>query len=291
MPAKNYKSWLETAITALSQSPEPKVDAMALLAFVTQKSKAQIMAFDDSILTPKQVQTLNTLLARRLKGEPLAYILGERGFWDLDLKVSPATLIPRADTEILVEQALRLVYQKIAVGIEHLKLLDLGTGTGAIALALGYELKGKIKAEIWGVDFKQEALALAQENAKRYQLKGVHFQQSNWFSRLNGEFDFILTNPPYIAPNDPHLSQGDLRFEPLSALVAEEEGFADLFHIIDNAPKFLKNSGYLLLEHGYQQANKLREYFSLRNWQQITTVQDYAGLERVTFAQKASLKV
>ena len=283
----NYADWLAYASQFLSQNlkNDPHLnaglDADWLLKSAVQKSKSQIMAFSDTQLDEKTLQNLTALLTRRAAGEPIAYILGETEFWSLNLEVSPHTLIPRPDTEILVEQALARIPSKDCVAI-----LDLGTGTGAIALSLAKELKkcGQ-KYRILGVDLMPEAVALAQRNAVRNRLTDVEFCRSSWFDNVNGKFDLIVSNPPYIDPNDEHLKQGDVRFEPLSALIAEEQGYADLRHIIERAPHYLNPQGWLLLEHGWQQGEKVRSIFDENLWEKVATVKDYGDNERVTLAK------
>ncbi|MBN6709640.1 peptide chain release factor N(5)-glutamine methyltransferase [Haemophilus haemoglobinophilus] len=290
----NYSKWLNYAIQQLESSlaSDPylnaKLDASLLLQFVTQKSASQIMAFAETELDEKTLAKLTALLSKRCQGEPMAYVLGETDFWTLTLNVSPDTLIPRPDTEILVEQALACIQQlKDSNDFKSpIRILDLGTGTGAIALALAYELKKSgEKFEIFGVDFIANAVKLAEANAVRNQLNEVQFFQSHWFEQVIGQFDLIVSNPPYIDAEDQHLNQGDVRFEPLSALVAEEQGYADLRHIIEQAPHYLKPQGFLLLEHGWQQGQKVRSFFSENLWQRVETVKDYGGNERVTLGQ------
>ncbi|OBW93837.1 SAM-dependent methyltransferase [Gallibacterium genomosp. 3] len=285
----SYQTWLQQAVQQLSVKQsiaEAKVDAQALLQFVTQKSSAQLMAFAETPLSLQQQQRLTEYMTRRLQGEPIAYIVGERGFWTLDLAVSDKTLIPRPDTECLVETALSLIANQFAVN-ETLRILDLGTGTGAIALALAYELQQQQKNyQIIGVDRIAESVTLAKQNAIRNQLTQVEFLESNWFSALSTQqFQIIVSNPPYIAADDPHLQQGDVRFEPRSALVAENNGLADIEHIIDQGRRFIRKQGWLLLEHGWQQAEAVQTLFKRYNWQQIQTINDYGGNPRVTFAK------
>jgi len=283
----NYADWLAYASQFLSQNlkNDPHLnaglDANWLLQAAVKKSKSQIMAFSDTQLDEKTLQNLTALLTRRAAGEPIAYILGEMEFWTLNLEVSPHTLIPRPDTEILVEQALARMPSKDGVAI-----LDLGTGTGAIALSLAKELKKRgQKYRIFGVDLMPEAVALAQRNAVRNQLNDVEFYQSSWFDNVNGKFDLIVSNPPYIDPSDEHLTQGDVRFEPLSALIAEEQGYADLRHIIERAPHYLNPQGWLLLEHGWQQGEKVRAIFAENLWEKVATMKDYGDNERATLAK------
>ncbi|WP_050738257.1 peptide chain release factor N(5)-glutamine methyltransferase [[Mannheimia] succiniciproducens] len=296
---QTYQQWLAFAEDSLQdmtkQDPyaNPKVDANRLLQFVTQKSKGTIIAFSDTLLTENESALLSQYLVRRCEGEPIAYILGEQDFWSLNLEVSPDTLIPRPDTEILVEKALE--FAKFRLNSPHfsgeLAILDLGTGTGAIALALAAELapisqKCGAKLRILGVDLTNGAVELAKRNALRNQLPQVEFLQSNWFEQLeNRQFDIIVGNPPYIDRQDEHLALGDVRFEPLTALVAEDSGYADLRHIIERAPFHLKHQGWLILEHGWQQGQKVRSIFnefSQNYWQQVATMKDYGDNERIT---------
>lgn len=284
-----YNKWLLKAIEALNQvnpTENGKVDALVLLQHATGKSRTQILAFDDTEIDEKVRLKLTALLDRRLKGEPIAYILGEKEFWSLSLNVSKGTLIPRPDTEILVEKALQIALDKLQENPPHFRILDLGTGTGAIALALASELfsicqKRQISLEIIGVDLMPDVVALAQSNAERNKLN-VQFLQSRWFENITGHFDLIVSNPPYIDAQDEHLRQGDVRFEPLSALVANDAGYADLRHIIELAPSYLSSNGVLLLEHGWQQGEKVRSIFQENHWEMVETARDYGDNERVT---------
>ncbi|WP_118795068.1 peptide chain release factor N(5)-glutamine methyltransferase [Haemophilus influenzae] len=285
----NYKEWLAQAMADLAQknpTENSKIDALVLLQHVTGKSRTQILAFDDTEIDEKVRLKLTALLDRRLKGEPIAYILGEKEFWSLPLNVSKGTLIPRPDTESLVEKALQIALEKLEENPPHFRILDLGTGTGAIALALASELapicqKRHIPLEIIGVDLMPDVVALARSNAERNQLN-VQFLQSSWFDNITGKFDLIVSNPPYIDVQDEHLHQGDVRFEPLSALVANGEGYADLRHIIELTSSYLNSNGVLLLEHGWQQGEKVRSIFLENYWEMVETVRDYGDNERVT---------
>ena len=285
----NYKEWLAQVIADLAQknpTENSKIDALVLLQHATGKSRTQILAFDDTEIDEKVRLKLTALLDRRLKGEPIAYILGEKEFWSLPLNVSKGTLIPRPDTEILVEKALQIALEKLQENPPHFRILDLGTGTGAIALALASELssicqKRQISLEIIGVDLMPDVVELARSNAERNQLN-VQFLQSRWFENITGKFDLIVSNPPYIDAQDEHLRQGDVRFEPLSALVANDAGYADLRHIIELAPSYLNSNGALLLEHGWQQGEKVRSIFLENHGEMVETVRDYGDNERVT---------
>ncbi|MCD1210708.1 peptide chain release factor N(5)-glutamine methyltransferase [Vibrio cholerae] len=271
---------LKAATEKLQQSgsDSPALDAAVLLCHVLAKPRSYLLTWPDKILEKPTLASLELLLARRRAGEPMAYILGEREFWSLSLKVSPSTLIPRPDTERLVELAL----DKAAL-IDG-ELLDLGTGTGAIALALASELPTR---QVTGIDLRPEAAELARENATRLAIHNAQFLQGSWFSPLadGTKFALIVSNPPYIEENDPHLSLGDVRFEPKSALVAAENGLADIRHISTHAPHFLLDGGWLLFEHGYDQGVAVRTIMRDLGYQNIITEQDYAGHDRVTLGQ------
>lgn len=270
--------WLRNAVAQLSDSDSPKRDAEILLGMVTGKSRAWLIAFDDTTLSEAQLAQLNPLLARRAGGEPIAYVTGEREFWSLSLTVSPDTLIPRPDSEILVEQALAHMPATACT------VLDLGTGTGAIALALASERRD---CQVTGVDRIPAAVALAQHNASKLALPNTAFLQSHWFSALSGQqFAVIVSNPPYIDAADEHLSQGDVRFEPASALVADDHGLADIRTIVAEAADYLHNDGWLLLEHGWQQGEQVRKILRENSFHAVETCQDYGGNDRVTFGQR-----
>ena len=265
-------------IQQLAHSDSPAADADCLLCAVLDCSRTWLRTWPERVLTGAQQAQLAALVARRLAGEPIAHLLGEREFWSLPLQVSAATLIPRPDTEVLVEQALARV---TADGCGQ-RLLDLGTGTGAIALALKSE---RPALEVWAVECVPEACELARSNATRLALT-IELRQGSWFAPVAGErFHLIVSNPPYIDALDPHLSEGDVRFEPRSALVAEAAGLADLAHIIQLAPAHLLPGGWLLLEHGWQQGASVRELLQQRGFQAVMTVRDYGDQERVSLGQ------
>jgi release factor glutamine methyltransferase len=270
----DFKHWLQQAIAQLQESESPRRDAEILLGYVTGKARTFILAFGETKLTAAHQQELSVLLARRVKGEPVAHLVGEREFWSLPLRVSPVTLIPRPDTECLVEQALA------RMPATPCSVLDLGTGTGAIALAIASE---RPDCDIMALDLIPEAVELARDNASRLGITNVQVLQSNWFSALNTQrFAVIVSNPPYIDGEDPHLSQGDVRFEPRSALVADNHGFADLRTLIESSRDFLEPGGWLLLEHGWQQSAQTRELFTDAGYTEIQSCQDYGGNDRLT---------
>ncbi|MCX8985326.1 peptide chain release factor N(5)-glutamine methyltransferase [Citrobacter portucalensis] len=273
----DYQHWLREAISQLQASESPRRDAEILLEFVTGKGRTFILAFGETELTEAQRQQLDTLLERRQRGEPVAHLTGVREFWSLPLFVSPATLIPRPDTECLVEQALA------RLSASACRILDLGTGTGAIALALATE---RPDCAVTAVDRMPDAVALAIRNKQQLGINNVCVLQSNWFSALQGQqFDMIVSNPPYIDEQDPHLAQGDVRFEPLSALVAGDQGLADIVHIIDQSLRMLTPGGYLLLEHGWQQGEAVRDAFTRAGYLAVETCRDYGGNERITLGR------
>ena len=265
-------------IQRFSDSDSAALDADCLLCAVLSCTRTYLRTWPEQELTPEQVDQAVQLAVRREQGEPVAYILGVREFWSLPLQVSPATLIPRPDTEALVEWALTLLSDKG----QGQKALDLGTGTGAIALALKSEMPA---LSMWALEREPAALDLARRNAARLGFQ-VNFLASNWFAALNERnFQLIVSNPPYIDVADPHLSQGDVRFEPHTALVAEENGLADIRQIIEQAPDYLAPGGWLLLEHGWQQAEAVRELLLARGFHAVITRQDLGGQERVSGGQ------
>ncbi|MDD2048473.1 peptide chain release factor N(5)-glutamine methyltransferase [Pseudomonas putida] len=261
----------------LPDSPTARLDVELLLAAAIGKSRSYLHTWPERIVSSEAALTFAEYLQRRRSGEPVAYILGQQGFWNLDLEVAPHTLIPRPDTELLVETALELL------PLSPVRVLDLGTGTGAIALALASE---RAQWQVMAVDRVLEAVALAERNRQRLQLNNVQVRSSHWFDALKGErFDLIISNPPYIAAEDPHLVAGDVRFEPSSALVAGADGLDDLRVIISQAPAHLQPGGWLLLEHGYDQAAAVRELLAQHDFEQIESRIDLGGHERISLGR------
>ncbi len=261
----------------LPASPTARLDAELLLAAVLGKPRSYLRTWPEHEPGAEQLAAFAALLERRRMGEPVAYILGHQGFWSLDLEVAPHTLIPRPDTELLVETALQLA------PATPQRVLDLGTGSGAIALALASERGGW---QVIGVDRIAEAVALAERNRQRLKLGNAEFRQSSWFDGLAGErFGLILSNPPYIAADDRHLDEGDVRFEPLSALVAGVDGLDDIRQIIAQAPRHLQAGGWLLLEHGYEQAEAVRELLAAAGFTAVDSRRDLGGHQRISLGR------
>ena len=266
-------------MTVLAGGESPRADADVLLCHLLGCRRSYLMTWPERELDAAQQATLQEWLTRRLNGEPIAHLVGEREFWSLPLKVSPATLIPRPDTEVLVEQALTRIPQGPCA------VLDLGTGTGAIALALKSE---RPEVDVWAVDRMADAAALARENSAALGLP-IEVRDGSWFEPL-GEpdrdntprFAVIVSNPPYIDGADPHLEQGDVRFEPRSALVADDAGLADIRHIVAHAPAYLLTDGWLLLEHGWDQGEAVRQLLRDGGYREVATVRDYGDNDRVT---------
>lgn len=261
----------------LRDSDTARLDLELLLARVLDQSRSYLYTWPERTLNQNQLERFETLLARRKAGEPVAHLLGEKEFWSLTLQVNDSTLIPRPETERLVETALELL------GTEPRHVLDLGTGTGAIALALASE---RPAWRILAVDESPAAVQLAIENCRRLGFRNVEVTRSHWFGNVGPEaFDLIVANPPYIAEDDPHLKEGDLRFEPASVLVARDKGLGDIRHIVSDARQHLYSGGWLLIEHGFEQGEAVRQLFTAAGYAQVETRQDLAGRDRLTLGR------
>jgi len=249
-------------------------DSEILLCHCLGKPRAWLYTWPEHAVPQDRAHSFRQLLERRRAGWPVAYLTGEREFWSLQLAVNSATLIPRPETEILVSWALEL-----PLG-DAVQVLDLGTGSGAIALAVASE---RPRWQVTALDSSAPALEVARANATRAGLQRVSFLQSNWYAAVNGQrFTLLLANPPYVDGDDPHLARGDLRFEPRDALVAASHGLADLAQLVAGAPTHLSDGGWLLLEHGSEQAAAVRDMLHQAGFRQVNTRRDLAGLERIT---------
>ena len=262
--------------TALALTPnEARIEVQCLLQHVLNVPRVYLLAHPEQVLDEAQLQMYAALLQRRLHGEPIAYILGEREFFGLNFRVTSATLIPRPETELMVELAL-----------QHLPLqsprrvLDLGAGSGAIAISIAH---ARPDAEVVAVDASAAALQVARANARQLNTPNVTFVKSDWFAALDDQrYDMIVSNPPYVAAGDEHLAQGDVRFEPISALASGADGLDDIRRIVLEAPKHLTGNGWLLLEHGYDQAETVRVLLAQNGFGDVFSGKDIAGIERVS---------
>ena len=271
---------LKVAAETLARSGDTAaLDAEVLLARVLGKPRSHLRARPEQLLQQLQQQHFFDLIRRRAAGEPTAYLTGHREFWSLDLMVNPHTLIPRPETELLVEIALA------HIPLQHEALVaDLGTGSGAIALAVACE---RPLCRVIATDIDPEALRLARANGERLNIRNVEFREGAWFAPFSDErFDMVVSNPPYVAEHDPHLEEGDLPAEPRRALVAGPTGLEMIGAIVGEAPRFLRDQGWLLLEHGYQQAEATAALLREAGYRRIQTWRDAAGHERVSGGQR-----
>lgn len=268
---------------ALEASGLVPVDAQALLAHALKKDRAWLAAHASDVIDPAQAGTFFALAQRRRDGEPVAYLTGVREFWGLSLAVSPAVLIPRPETETLVESAIAFLQAD-----RETRVLDLGTGSGAIALAIVHE---RPQARVLATDISPEALALAADNARRLSLANVEWLRSNWYADVpliyrGAPFDLIVSNPPYVAPGDPHLTQGDLRYEPPLALSTAGDGLDPIRQIAGGATERLAPGGGLIIEHGHDQASAVASILTGAGFKDIASVRDLAGIPRVAAARR-----
>ena len=261
-------------------SDSARLDAEVILKHVAKLSDTQIISLSDQALETGIISAVDSLIEARRRGKPIAHIVGQREFYSLELKVNEHVLIPRPETELLVETALKRIARS-----DVQTLLDLGTGSGAIALAIARHAPTTC---ITALEKDPKALQIARQNAQRLEIDNIRFTESNWYTALKNsqqKFDLIVANPPYIAPQDPHLLQGDLRFEPTQALVASEHGLADLKHIIKHAPPYLHTDAWMIVEHGYDQGIAVGEIFEAAGFCEICTQKDLAGHDRISFGK------
>lgn len=269
---------LNEAQAQLVASDSPRLDAEVLLAYVTGRPRTHFIAWPEKELDSGQVEQFRRLVQRRAKGEPVAHITGRREFWSLNLEVTADTLIPRPETELLVEQALELIPQDAAWSIA-----DLGTGSGAIALAIANERPG---CSVVAVEMSAKALQVAEKNAGQLGISNITFVLGKWFEPLSGQrFELIVSNPPYIQERDIHLSEGDVRFEPRSALVSGEDGLDDIRTLVYQAKSHLLPDGWLLLEHGYDQGQEVRAIMKREGYRHVRDIPDYQGHDRVAIGR------
>ncbi|QCI17004.1 peptide chain release factor N(5)-glutamine methyltransferase [Buchnera aphidicola (Aphis helianthi)] len=269
--------WLDKTIKIFSHLDYPKYEAEILLCHVLQRSRSWIIAFDRTELNELNQKILKKFVYRRSIREPMAYILGKKEFWSLSLRVSQDTLIPRPDTEILVEQVLSKIDRN------KIYILDLGTGCGAIGLALASVCKN---FNITAVDNSNKAIKIAKINALELSLNNIVFFYSNWFSNINQKFHIIVSNPPYLSLKEMHFFKKDLIFEPVNALVSKNNGLKDIELIIKQSKNYLFCKGWLFIEHGWKQKFKVRFLFKKYNFFNITSYKDYGGNDRITIGQK-----
>ena len=268
----------------LQNSVIDKFETEIILAYVLQVNRTYLHTYPERELTQQEHDQFCFYMRERINGKPIAYITQKKEFWSIELKITQDTLIPRPETELLVEIILEKFNQT-----KKYRFLELATGSGAVSIALA---KNHPDFDITATDISEKTLVVARENQKYYQIKNIHFIQSNWFAEINTteKFDAIICNPPYIAENDLHLSQGDLRFEPKIALTPGKTGLEAIESIIQNAKNYLLPSGWLFLEHGYDQGEKVAELLRENNYEQIKTKKDLKNLPRVTFASVSDVQ-
>jgi release factor glutamine methyltransferase len=269
---------MEAASTLTSVSDSAALDAEILLCQVLNQPRSHLRAWPDKPLQPEQLAAFLALIEQRQQGTPIAYITGHREFWSRDFQATPDVLIPRPDTELLIELSLDLIPAN-----EPVKIIDLGTGSGIIAITLAAE---RPLARLTATDFSAAALRIARLNADKHQTSNIEFIQSDWFADVPAtQFKLIVSNPPYIAEDDPHLQQGDVRFEPQTALSAPEQGLADIRIIAEAARNYLEPGGHLLIEHGYNQQQQVQTLFKDLHYDKVQTYKDLSGQPRATYGQ------
>lgn len=275
----DIKSTLTDATAKLALvSESASLDVEVLLCHALNKPRSYLRAWPDKLLQPEQLATFKTLLEQRQKGTPIAYITGNREFWSRNFQVSPDVLIPRPDTELLIELSLELIPID-----KPIKIIDLGTGSGIIAITLAAE---RPQAQISATDFSSAALRVAQLNADKHHINTIQFYRSNWFADIpDTKFNLVISNPPYISEDDNHLQQGDVRFEPQTALCAPEQGLGDIKIIASTARHYLEPCGHLLIEHGYTQQEQVQTLFKDLHYDNVQTYTDLSGQPRVTYGQ------
>ena len=275
----SIKSVLNEATRTLETSSDSAVlDAEVLLCLTLGKERSHLRTWPDKELQPEHTARFWTLIQERQKGIPIAYITGQREFWSRDFHVTQDVLIPRPDTELLIELSLKLIPTD-----KPIRIIDLGTGSGIIAITLAAE---RPHVHVSATDFSLPALRIAQLNANKHRTTNIQFYQSDWFAHVpDAKFNLIVSNPPYIAEDDSHLKQGDIRFEPQMALCAGEQGLSDIKIIADTARNRLETGGHLLIEHGYDQQHPVQTIFKDFHYDNVQTITDLSGQPRVTYGQ------
>lgn len=282
MAEQTIAQWLHASTEKLrASSDSARLDAEVLCAAILQKDRSYLYAWPECALTAAQLAQLDQYVVRREIGEPIAYILGEKEFWSLPFYTNEATLIPRPDTEIVVQTLLEFMDAESMIS-GQCRVLDLGTGTGAIGIAIAHE---KPCCHVTALDVSAQAVALAERNVERLQVTNITLLQSDWFSNVHGRFHYIVSNPPYIDDKDPHLMRGDVRFEPHSALIAKDGGLDDIRKIIMRARNYLEPGGYIFIEHGWQQARAVQKILSDAGYSAVATRQDYGHNDRVSYGR------
>ncbi len=271
---------LKTYRTLESVSESARLDAELLLAFVLGKDRSYLYTWPERTIPTHQSKLFSDLIEKRRAGHPIAHLIGQKEFWSLPFKVNESTLIPRPETELLVEFCVERIELLLRARNTNIRVLDMGTGTGAIAIAIA---KTFPNIHVDGIDKIPDAIQLAKSNQEINQVENVSFFDSDWFSKVTNKYDVIVSNPPYIAPEDSHLSCGDVRFEPRSALIASENGFADILDITRQSATYLKSDGLLCFEHGYNQSTEVRSVMEQAGFIKIETKKDYGGRDRITY--------
>jgi release factor glutamine methyltransferase len=273
---ESIQSLIAKGISSLiNLSETPELDCEMLLCRALKKDRSFLRTWPERSLNSEQSQLFYKLLELRAQGTPIAYLMGTREFWSREFYVDPSVLIPRPDTECLIEISLDIIQQNNCKS-----LLDLGTGSGAIAITLAAESPS---SRVTAVDISQAATSLAEKNATKLGIHNVNFLVSDWFSKIQPQFfDLIVSNPPYISPDDPHLTSGDLRFEPIGALMSQDNGLADIETIIEKAPAFLASGARLIIEHGYNQHLNVQQIFRKHGYTSVKTYYDLSNHPRVT---------
>ncbi len=271
----NIEQSILFGVAQLDDGESPDIDTRILLCHVLQCNTARLMAWPEQNLSAAETKQFTDLVSQRKQGVPVAYLTGQREFWSLDIAVSNATLIPRPETELLVETVLQNFTAK-----QQIRLADLGTGSGAIAIAIASE---RPLWQICASDISADALEIAQNNARTHRLSNIHFIEGSWFEPLQDtQFDIIASNPPYIASSDPHLKQGDVRFEPVQALTSGITGMDAIEHLCQRAHQHLSPGGMLIFEHGYDQQQTVFDCLKTNGFKDITQYQDFAGHTRIS---------